>query len=155
MDHKRPLRLVTIYDLLLYPLRRLAQLLGDAVQWAEAKARGSARWIRQRAGGALGARKAATGSGVGTGVLGIGGRQWDSFGEYSRPHLAERHLLTLLHSQTLSLQHYRSSRAGTMLLASSPRPRLSPRASPSTTTPGAPPRASSAATRRSRSSASA
>lgn len=72
-DPRRPLRLVTVFDLLLYPFRRAAQLLGDADHSMR-------MWFRR-----LLARLAPPPP-RGTGLLGIGGRRWDTYGEPASGH---------------------------------------------------------------------
>lgn len=83
-DPQRPLRLVTILDVLLYVPRRIAQLGGDAaravVRWVQAAWRRTvAKWITiiaSAATKAIGSRKGATGSAGSLGLgLGLGKRE--------------------------------------------------------------------------------
>lgn len=74
-DPKRPLRLVTIWDLLTYVPRRLAQIVASGWQAMSAA-------IRSLADRVLGRKSNVSSTGLqGRGLLGIGGRTWDSWGE--------------------------------------------------------------------------
>ncbi|KAK0565653.1 tRNA-splicing endonuclease subunit sen54 [Tilletia horrida] len=94
-DPKRPLRLVTLWDIVLYIPRRLLQLGGDAMRWLSTRARAAWAWLvgvvsrvlgrggqPGAAGGSLLQRSISTGLGrprPSAGLLGIGGR---TFADY-------------------------------------------------------------------------
>lgn len=82
-DPKRPLKLVTLWDLLTYVPRRAAQILFTALAWLKARIARvvNALWTSRRGGSAA---ANSTKPGSGRGLLGIGGVKWDSFGVYRR-----------------------------------------------------------------------
>ncbi|KAE8262840.1 hypothetical protein A4X03_0g2135 [Tilletia caries] len=90
-DRDRPLRLVTLWDIMLYLPRRLLQLGGDAIRWIGGWAHAAAAWLAgvvrrvvSRVGStAIFRRSTRVGSarsgGRGPGLLGIGGRTFSDF----------------------------------------------------------------------------
>ncbi|KAL9931878.1 hypothetical protein V8E36_009193 [Tilletia maclaganii] len=92
-DRDRPLRLVTIWDILLYLPRRLLQLGGDAIRWTGSWARAAVVWLASLVGRVVSRLRVTTSfgrkppsAGLGTartrrplGLLGIGGRTFADF----------------------------------------------------------------------------
>jgi tRNA-splicing endonuclease subunit Sen54 len=75
-DPRHPLRLVTILDLLLYPLRRISQLSLHGFQRLSTIFNHALQWLRSVAFRTQSSRKI---EGAGRGLLGIGGRKWDRY----------------------------------------------------------------------------
>lgn len=86
IDKKHPLRLVTIFDLLLYPLRRIFQASYHGVQSTSAWLLALLQWLRSRVSSVLMTNKSSNNLGekrtqapTSRGLLGITGGRWDSY----------------------------------------------------------------------------
>ncbi|UZJ57117.1 hypothetical protein CBS101457_006437 [Exobasidium rhododendri] len=75
-DHQHPLKLVTIIDVLLYPLRRLRQLSLVGISKFSRIFYSALQWLRNVA---FGTKAIRVMEGTSRGLLGIGGRKWDRY----------------------------------------------------------------------------
>jgi tRNA-splicing endonuclease subunit Sen54 len=78
-DPQHPLRLVTMFDLLLYPLRRISQMCLYGLQHLSSSLHDALQWLRNCV-----SRSSATvtsSDGAGRGLLGIGGKKWGRYDE--------------------------------------------------------------------------